>query len=132
MEEKRVSRKSGQPGPAIDKRKLSVLGQYLLMALDLSGISTMSELSRRSGIDVSVIGKLMKNQTTVKSDTLFRLCDAMECPEWLEDYIATAAGYSSRKRQQLVADETTIREVEKRVHEEIQLRTATQNEPDPG
>ena len=126
-----MRKKSGQqPGPAIDKTRLSVLGRYLMMAMELAGISSVSELHRISGVDNSVISKLMKNQTTVKSETLFQLCDAMKTPEWLEDYIATAAGTSSRKRQQIVADENTIREVEARVQAEINQR-ANQTESDP-
>ncbi len=102
------------PGPVINRSKLSVLGNYLWMAMQLAGVS-ISELARRSRLAPSTIAKLMKGQGTVKDETLARLCDLMQTPAWLEERIMNAAGYASREQRQFVQNEETIAEAEQRV-----------------
>jgi transcriptional regulator with XRE-family HTH domain len=105
----------------INRSKLSVLGTYLFMAMQLAGVS-ISELARRSGLAPSTIAKLMKGQGTVKDKTLARLCDLMGTPAWLEERIMHAAGYASREQRQFVQNEGTIAEAEQRVAQEIAQR----------
>lgn len=109
------------PGPAINRSKLSVLGNYLLMAMQLASVS-ISELARRSGLAPSTIAKLMKGQGTVKDETLLRLCDLMQTPPWLEELIMNAAGYASREQQHFVQEKGTMAEAERRIEQELRIR----------
>jgi transcriptional regulator with XRE-family HTH domain len=105
----------------INRNKLSVLGTYLLLAMQLAGVS-ISEVARRCGLAPSTVAKLMKGQRTVKDETLARLCAALQTPAWLAELIMHAAGYASQEQRQVVQEERTIVEAEQRVKQEIQQR----------
>jgi transcriptional regulator with XRE-family HTH domain len=109
------------PGPAITRNKLSVAGNYLWMAMRLCDVS-ISEVARRAQLDPSSIAKFMKGRSSIKDETLARLCDIMGTPAWLEERIMNAAGYASRSQRQFVQDEGIIAEAEQRVAQEIAQR----------
>jgi transcriptional regulator with XRE-family HTH domain len=87
----------------------------------LAGVS-ISEVARRAQLDPSSIAKFMKGRSSIKDETLLRLCDLMGTPAWLEERIMNAAGYASREQRQFVQNEGTIAEAEQRVEQELKQR----------
>jgi transcriptional regulator with XRE-family HTH domain len=87
----------------------------------LAGVS-ISDVARRAQLDPSSIAKFMKGRSSIKDETLLRLCDLMGTPAWLEERIMNAAGYASREQRQFVQNEETMAEAERRVAQEIEQR----------
>ena len=111
-----------QPGPLVNRKKLSVLGKYLDDALTLANMS-QSELARRAGLrSSSYLSRVMKGKRGVDRPTLLQWCHILNCPEWLEERLLNAAGFASERQRQAVEAEEVIEETHQAVLAEVAKR----------
>jgi transcriptional regulator with XRE-family HTH domain len=110
------------PGPLVNRERLSVLGKYLDDALLLANMS-QSELARRAGLrSSSYVSRVMKGERDVDRPTLLAWCAILNCPDWLEERILNAAGHASERQQQAVAAPEVLEESHKTVLAEVAKR----------
>lgn len=113
--------------PAINRKRLSVLGKYLDDALTLANMS-QSELARRAGFrSSSYLSKVLKGERGVERPMLVQWCRILSCPPWLEERILNAAGYASERQQRAVEQEEVVEQTHQMVLEEL-TRRESENE----
>lgn len=115
--------------PAINRKRLSVLGKYIDDALTLANMS-QSELARRAGFrSSSYLSKVMKGERGVERPMLLQWCQIMNCPDWLAEHILNAAGFASERQQRAVEQEDVVEQTHQAVLEELARRQSEQGFP---